>query len=457
MSALFVTGLSHHSAPVEIREKAAVEGDERDAALRELVTSGPLDEALIISTCNRVELYAVSDGSSRSREVCRRFFAARVGERAPESTIYTHQNATAVQHAFRVAASLDSLVVGEPQILGQMKDAFDVATRSEALGPLLGRCFTRAFAVAKRVRTETAIAEGTVSVSSIAVELARKIFGDLSGRRALLIGAGEMGEAAARSLSHSGARLAVLNRSPEKASALAAACGGEARGYEAMGAALVEADVVISSTASERFILTRESMEGVVKARRHRPLFVIDIAVPRDVDPRVGDLDNVFLYDVDDLQQVAEKNLSSRRSEATAAEQIVESEVLAFESWMRSLELTPTIVALRESFDTILRKEMERTLPRLEGLDDEQLRALSKMRGAMVNKLLHQPLTELKRGAEDADAAALIATTRRLFALDESPARDAQEATQAGAIERKGASASHTLVTAGGNGNGEIE
>jgi glutamyl-tRNA reductase len=427
VSDLVVVGLSHHTAPLALRERLAAPRDQLPDILRAL-TGVVFEEAVMVSTCNRVELYGVAADPTRASAAARDHLKARSGGEDVDPVIYVHRGADAVRHAFRVAASLDSMVVGEPQILGQFKEAYETATDTGTVGTLLGRCFTRAFAVAKRVRSETGIAEGTVSVSSIATSLAKKIFGELEGRRVLLLGAGEMGEAAGRSLAGSGARLAVVNRSPEKAVALARDLGGTAIGYEQLAAELVSVDVVICSTSSPSYVLTHELMKGVVKARRHRPLFAIDIAVPRDVDPRVGNLENVFLYDVDDLQKVAQENLDARRKSADAAERIVEIEVSEFEVWRRSLELTPTIVALRKRIEEALRGELERTLPRLGPLDDKQRQALERMTSAMANKLLHGPLTQLKGASGEPEGAALIAATRALFELD-APSEPAAEAS----------------------------
>ncbi|MCB9599212.1 MAG: glutamyl-tRNA reductase [Sandaracinus sp.] len=418
MSDLVVVGLSHHTAPLELRERLAAPKGELPELLRAL-TGMVFEEAVMVSTCNRVELYGVAADAGRATHAAREHLRSRSGGSEVDGVVYVHRGADAVRHAFRVAASLDSMVVGEPQILGQFKEAFETANETGTVGTLLGRCFTRAFAVAKRVRSETGIAEGTVSVSSIATSLAKKIFGELEGRRVLLLGAGEMGEAAGKSLAGSGSRLIVVNRSPEKAVTLARELGGSAIGYEQLAAELVSVDVVICSTSSPSFVLTQDLMKGVVKARRHRPLFVIDIAVPRDVDPRVGNLENVFLYDVDDLQKVAQENLDARRKSAEAAERIVEIEVGEFEVWRRSLELTPTIVAMRQRFEETLRAELERTLPRLGGLDDKQRQTLERMTTAMANKLLHGPLTTLKGAAGEPEGAALIAAARALFELDE--------------------------------------
>ncbi|MBX3249820.1 MAG: glutamyl-tRNA reductase [Myxococcales bacterium] len=427
MSDVVVVGLSHHTAPLELRERLAVPRDRLPPVLHELAPR-VFAETVLVSTCNRVELYGVADDPNAAARAAIDHLRGRAESAEElESSLYVLRGAEAVRHAFRVAASLDSMVVGEPQILGQFKEAFEAASETGTVGTLLGRCFTRAFAVAKRVRSETGIAEGTVSVSSIATSLAKKIFGELGGRRVLLLGAGEMGEAAGRSLAGSGAHLTVVNRSPTKATTLARELGGVAAGYEQLASELVGADVVICSTSSQTFVLTHELMKGVVKARRHRPLFVIDIAVPRDVDPRVGELENVFLYDVDDLQKVAQENLEARRKSADAAERIVDIEVGEFEVWRRSLELTPTIVALRRRVEEVLAAELERTLPRLGGLDEKDRRALDKMVSAMASKLLHSPLVALKRSGGEPDGAALISATRALFALDEPAKAEPEE------------------------------
>ena len=412
-----VVGLSHRTAPVEVRERLAVAPDRLAQELREIAANECFDEALLISTCNRVELYATSANPAEAAQNAKEALAARLCDPIADEVLYQERGIDVVRHVFRVASSLDSLVVGEPQILGQVKEAFDAAKGAGTVGTLLGRCFTQAFATAKRVRNETGIAEGTVSVSSIACELAKKIFGNLEGRRTLLLGAGEMGESAARSLRQTGTQLHVVNRSEERAEKLADACGGRAVPYERLSMELADADVVIASTASPNFILTPKLMKGVVRTRRHRPLFIIDIAVPRDVDPRVGNMDNVFVYDVDDLQQVAEENLSVRAREAAQAEHIIEEEVESFLGWRRSLALAPTIVALRRLFAQIAEEELQRTLPRLDSASQSDHEILEAMGRSLVNKLLHQPMTQLKAGAGEPDGALLIDAVRRLFAL----------------------------------------
>jgi glutamyl-tRNA reductase len=436
MRDFIVVGLSHRTAPVEVRERLAVAPDRLEQELRTIAANGRFDEALLISTCNRVELYATSTRPTEAAQSAKETLATRLPDAVPGDVLYQERGANVVRHVFRVASSLDSLVVGEPQILGQVKEAFDAAKVAGTMGTLLGRCFTQAFATAKRVRSETGIAEGTVSVSSIACELAKKIFGNLEGRRTLLLGAGEMGESAARSLRQTGTQLHVINRNDERARTLADSCGGRAVPYERLTMELANADVVIASTASPKFILTPELMKGVVRTRRHRPLFIIDIAVPRDVDPRVGNMDNVFVYDVDDLQQVAEENLAVRTREAAHAERIVDEEVEAFLIWRRSLELAPTIVALRERFGQIADQELQRALPRLEGISQSDRAVLEAMGRSLVNKLLHQPMTQLKAGAGEPDGALLIDAVRRLFALSEEEPPPAAPSTE-GSTEAK--------------------
>lgn len=415
---LLLVGLSHHTAPLEVREKLAISGEELPMALRTLRERG-LEEAMLVSTCNRVELYASAESAAGASMLVRDYFSERVGGGADVgSHLYEHTGPAVARHAFRVAASLDSLVVGEPQILGQVKDAFTLASDAGTVGSLLGRCMSRAFAVAKRVRTETGIAAGAVSVSSIACDLAKSIFGELTGRRVVLVGAGEMSEGAAKALAQQGTLLTVVNRNQERAKAVADACGGEPREFDELAKELVAADVVITSTASPRYVITRELMQGVIKARRHRPIFLIDIAVPRDVDPRVDGMDNVFLFDIDDLEQVATKNIAARKREAEQAERIIDEEVSAFEQWQRSLDLTPTLVGLREKVRAVVHAEIARTVPRLKSLSDAEKKSLEMMGDAIVNKLLHTPTTELKKSREAPEGDALVANVRRLFALD---------------------------------------
>jgi glutamyl-tRNA reductase len=417
---LILVGLSHHTAPLGVRERLAIPADEQADVLRALCARG-LSEAMLVSTCNRVELYASAESAQQAVRAVRDFWSERVGSDV-SAHLYEHTGPAVARHAFRVASSLDSLVVGEPQILGQVKDAFTAANDAGTVGALLGRCMSRALAVAKRVRTETGIAAGAVSVSSIACDLAKSIFGELTGRRVVLVGAGEMSEAAAKALSQQGTLLTVVNRNQERARAVAEACGGEPREFDQLAHELVSADVVITSTASQRFVITRELMQGVIRSRRHRPLFLIDIAVPRDIDPRVDSMDNVFLYDIDDLEKVAAQGIAARKREAEQAERIVDDEVLLFEQWQRSLSLTPTLVALRERVRSVVHAELERTLPRLKSVSDGEKKSLEIMCDAIVGKLLHTPMTELKKSREEPDGDQLVTSVRKLFALDYVPA-----------------------------------
>ncbi len=426
---IFVVGLSFRTSPVALREKLAVPSAELAAAIARLKDEVNLDEALMVATCNRVEVYGVaSDPSAAAR--ARSWLEKPLGAGALDGHTYEQSGKDAVRHAFRVASSLDSMVVGEPQILGQVKDAYAAASGAGGLGTLLDRCFARAFAVAKRVRSETGIAAGTVSVSSVACDLALGIFGDLSGKRVLLVGAGKMGESAAKHLAKQGAKLFVLNRSRERAVELAAACGGEPRGMSELSSELGLADVAIASTSSDHFVVTVELMREVMRARRHRNLFLIDIAVPRDVDPRVGEMDGVFLYDVDDLGKVAQQNMAARKREAAAAEKIIDGEARDFELWRKQQDLKPLIVGIRQHVHGQLSAELEKTLPRLTGDKEKDRAALERMVEAMVNKVVHHPVAEVKRASERGEVEVVNAAAK-LFPL--APAEAKPEATSGAA------------------------
>ena len=417
---LLVLGVSFRTAPLALRERLAV-GQERVASdLQALMQSAGLREGVLLSTCNRVELIGTSDAPERALQGTLAYFNERVAPDRIDASVYQHHGREAARHLYRVASGLDSMVLGEPQILGQVKEAFATAQVAGTVGTYLGRSFERGFGVAKRVRTETGLAAGNVSVSSIACDLAEGIFGDLKGRRVLLVGAGKMSEVAARSLYARGAQLFVVNRSPERAQALAKACNGTPKPLEALATELAEADVVISSTARQDYVITHELMQGVCKMRRFRPLFIIDIAVPRDVDPRVDSLRNVFLYDMDDLQKVSRENMAARERAVAQAEQMIDGELDELERWARSIELTPTIVALRERVRGLLKGELEKTLPKL-ALPDGERKKLEAMCEAMANKLLHGPLTELKQSQTDREGPALVEAVQRLFRLEEPP------------------------------------
>jgi glutamyl-tRNA reductase len=417
---LLVLGVSFRTAPLALRERLAV-GEERvQQDLEALMRSAGLKEGVLLSTCNRVELIATADSPEQAAAGTVQYFNERTAPEKIDGAVYRHYGRDAAKHLFRVASGLESMVLGEPQILGQVKDAFAAAQGAGTVGGFLSRSFERGFSVAKRVRTETGLAAGNVSVSSIACDLAEKIFGDLSGRRVLLVGAGKMSEVAARSLTARGAQLFVVNRSPERAESLAAACGGTPRPLEALATELAEADVVISSTSKRDYVITYDLMQGVCKMRRFRPLFIIDIAVPRDVDPRVDSLRNVFLYDMDDLQKVSRENLTARERAVVDAERLIDLELDELERWARSIELTPTIVALRDRVRGVLRGELDKTLPKL-AIPDSERKKLEAMIEAMANKLLHAPLTELKQSQASADGSTLLEAVQKLFRLNEPP------------------------------------
>ncbi len=420
---ILVVGLSHKSAPVEIREKVAFAADCLHEALRAVRDVDGVHEGVIVSTCNRVEIYAAGRKREDGIEGLCRFMARYHGveEEKLRPHLYVFAGPEAVRHVFRVASSLDSMVVGEPQILGQVKDAYEKAAEGAATGLVLNRFMHKAFSVAKRVRTETRIAQAAVSISFAAVELARKIFGTLEGKRVLVIGAGEMCELAATHLMENGVSgVQVTNRTLARAEALAAKFQGRAVPFEEFRDHLPDVDIVISSTGAPHFVVEVEDVRAAMKARRQKPMFFIDIAVPRDVDPRANDLPNVYLYDVDDLQGVVDANKKEREKEAEKAEQIVGDEVLGFLAWLRTLEVTPTIRALRERFDGIRRAEMDKTLKSFgEGLTDKQRRSLEAMGQAIVNKILHEPTVHLKRLAEEPELEFSVDAVRRLFGLPE--------------------------------------
>ncbi len=429
---MFVVGLSHRTAPVEVRERFAASTDSLPEVLARLSARPELSEVMFVSTCNRVEVYAASAASgedSRAKAVraVREVLAghARTTERELESVLYLRDGDEAVRHIFRVAASLDSMVLGEPQILGQLKSAYEAAIAAGALKSRLMRCVQRAFAVAKRVRSETALGTGTVSISSVAVDLARRVFGDLAHSSVLLLGAGEMAEAAARSLGKGARAVRICNRSHDRAQALAQSIGGEAAAWDALEVELAIADVVVVSTASRSFVVTPELVRRVMKVRRGRTLLFVDIAVPRNVDPEVHGRDNVYVFDIDDLQQHVAVGLESRKAEAQAAERIVHAELEQFAAQSRGQSVQPLVVALRARTRGVLMAELERSLStRLKHLPEGDRAALVQMLDSAANKLLHAPTTRLREAASHGDGA-LVETLRSLFELPEAADNEA--------------------------------
>jgi len=419
---IVVVGLSHKTAPVDVRERFAVAEGALPALLARLSAKPEIAEALFLSTCNRVEVFARAEGSRHDdalravREVLREHAQVPTHEEI-SSYLYEREGEEAVRHIFRVTASLDSMVLGEPQILGQVKEAYDLAAGAGALGNLLGRCLTRAFSVAKRVRTETALGAGTVSISSVAVDLARSIFGDLTGHTVLLVGAGEMAEAAAKSLGKGARSIRVCNRSFERAATLAQTFGGTASPLDQLEEELVLSDIVVVSTASPTYVIGKDLVKRVMKRRRGRTLFIVDISVPRNVDPAAHeDVDNCFVYNVDDLEQTVAEGLRARKNEATRAEAIVTAELDEWRSWVRGLDVSPTIVQMRAKTRAVLHGELERSLTgKLRHLGPDERKALTQMMDAAVNKLLHGPTSKLKgENAQD-----LVRAARSLFDLED--------------------------------------
>lgn len=418
---IIVVGLSHKTASVDIREKVAFSPNSIEKPLQELVALDGIVEGIIVSTCNRVEIYATTRDIAGGIARIRRFLAEyhHLAYDLLEPHLYSYHGEEAIRHVFRVASSLDSMVVGEPQILGQIKTSYGYAAEYKSSGIILNRFLHKAFSVAKRVRTETKIASSAVSVSFAAVELAKKIFGTLADKTVLLIGAGEMCELAARHFLTNGAKgVMVTNRTFEKAQRLAEDFDGEAIPFDELFLHLHKADIVLTSTGAPHAIITPHDLEEVIRRRRMRPMFLIDIAVPRDIDPAVNDMDAVYLYDMDDLQQVVSANLEGRRQEADKAEAIIAEEIIQFYKWVATLEVTPTIVALRSHFDTLRRAELERTLANWKDAPPDVEKRLDALTSAFMNKLLHQPTTILKKAGQGNRTDLYLDALRALFDLE---------------------------------------
>jgi glutamyl-tRNA reductase len=416
---LFLVGLSHKSAPIEVRERVALSGDELKSALEELRGTDGVQEAFVVSTCNRVEVYVHAEGDAPAR----RFFTSRAPEAAHH--LYVKAGAEAVRHLFRVSSSLDSMVVGEQQVLGQVKEAYGLASAVQAAGSYVSRLCNRAFATAKRVRTETDIGRGATSMSQVAVELVEKIFGDLRGRAVLLAGAGKMGALSAKALADLGAdRILVTNRSSDRGLALARQVNGTFREWEELPRLLVEADVVIVSTGAPTYVLGRDMVHAAMKARRQRSLCLIDLAVPRNVDPAAARLPDVFAYDVDDMEKVVETTHEARKGEALRAEAIVEAEVMAFTKEREARAALPVLAQLRRQAEAIALAEAERTLSQVGGkLDEKGRKSVEAMARAIVNKLLHGPTARLKEAASSGDGT-LAGAAAELFGIDEAKSAD---------------------------------
>jgi len=433
-----VIGVNHQTAPVEVRERFAIPEARLPEAVRQLANHPGVEEAMIVSTCNRVEMVVRTvNGSADLIEFVRQFYGCD-----PESYrqhLYEHRDRDAVRHVFRVTSSLDSMVVGEPQILGQVKEAYATARAVGAVNSQLDALLSRAFAVAKRVRTETAIATSAVSVASVAVDLAKKIFGNLQGKSVYLVGAGKMCELAARHLlAHGAQKIYVANRTYERAITLAKKFNGDPIPFEQLYDTVPRADIVVSSTGAPHPIFGKVHGEKFLSRRRNRPMFFIDIAVPRDVDPEMNKLDGIFVYDIDDLQQVVSSHIADRRHEADRAEAIVQLEVDKFESRLQTLDVVPTIVSLQEHLETVRQAEIDRVRGRLGSLSPEQEMAVEALTRGIINKIMHTPITTLKSAArESGEATTVIDLVRKLFGLSDV-SKTPEEKSAVSAREKSG-------------------
>jgi glutamyl-tRNA reductase len=415
-------GVNHKTAPVEVRERLAIPESRLPDALRSFVQHPGVEEGLILSTCNRVELLArTRNGGADLRRFLGEFFSMDGSLIDPH--LYEYREKDAVRHVFRVTSSLDSMVIGEAQILGQVKEAYATARAVGAVNSHLDQLLTRAFAVAKRVRTETAVGSSAVSVASVAVELAKKIFGSLNEKSVYLVGAGKMTELAARHLlAHGAASIFVANRTYDRAIRLAQRFNGQAIEFNRLYETCDRADIVITSTGAPHAIFRREHGELFLARRKNRPMFFIDLAVPRDVDPEINKLDGIFLYDIDDLQQAVASHVADRKKEAEKADEIIDGEVEKFQARLQTLDVVPTIVSLHDHFETIRQAEIDRVRGRLGPLSAEQEMAIETLTHGIVNKIMHAPISTLKTAARESEATTVVELVRRLFDLQEKKA-----------------------------------
>ncbi len=418
---VILLGVNHKTTPVEVREKMALT-DGYEESLQRLGRIEGCKEYYLLSTCNRVELLLVAEPTAElEEEIVRFLFGDRIPKEKCSEYLYMYYDDEAVLHMFMVAASLDSMIVGEAQILGQLKEAYRFATAQKCTGSLLNKLLHKSFSVAKRVRCETGIGSSAVSISYAAVQLAKKIFGSIAGKKVMLVGAGEMAELAAEHLLGQGVEeVVVVNRTLSKAVDLAKRFDGTAASLDELHLQLERVDIIISSTGAKGFILTKEEVRPIMRARRNSPLFFIDIAVPRDLDPVLSDLENVYLYDIDDLQHIVEKNKSERDKEAVKAKRIVEEESLKFSKWREGMAMTPTIMSLRRKADRIAKDEFAKTAKRLNGLSAKEQKMVEKMGQAICSKLIHDPLQYLKsESCSHGNKEQKIEFMRSVFGLDQ--------------------------------------
>ncbi|MBW1797629.1 MAG: glutamyl-tRNA reductase [Deltaproteobacteria bacterium] len=416
-------GMNHETAPVELRECLATDPDNTARALALMRDLECIKEGLFMSTCNRVEVLITTEAAREAKTSVISLMAklGNMPEESFSSNLYTYEDIDAVMHIFRVASSIDSMIVGEPQILGQIKEAYVEATREKTSGVILNRLMHRAFHVAKRVRTETEICEAAVSISYAAVELAKKIFHVLEGKRVLLIGAGEMAELAAKHLMAQGvSSMVVANRTFERAVEVAGLFKARPVSFEEIGVQLLDVDIVVTSTASKEYVITYDQVKNSRRKRRNRPLFFIDIAVPRDVQPEINDLENIYVYDIDDLKGVIELNMAQRQQEAVKAERIVREEAGKFEKWLETLAVVPTIVSLRDKADSIIQAELGKSFSALGDLTPAQKEAVRTLTRSIAEKVMNDPIVYLKKKAGRESLNTYLDVTRKLFNLDQN-------------------------------------
>jgi glutamyl-tRNA reductase len=423
MRDIVLLGLNHKTAPVDVRECIAFTADETDRALVMLRDNPTIGESVLFSTCNRIELLMAVDERDAAVTIAKQFIAEfkKVPLAQFENSLYQYVGDEAVRHTLQVAASLDSMVVGEPQILGQMKEAYRKATVEKTSGVILNKLLHRTFFVAKKVRTETGIGDHAVSISYAAIELGKKIFGDLEGKRVMLIGAGEMAELAVEHLIRNRAgTITVANRTFSRGVELANRFRGKAIKFEEIIDCINDVDIVISSTGANDYVLRKNQVKAAMKSRRNRSLFFIDIAVPRDIDPDINRINNAYVYDIDDLKGIVDENIEDRNREALKAQRIIDEAVIGFRKWFDTLKVVPTIVSLRGKVESMARQELEKTLVSLSHLSESDKRTIERMTGALVNKILHEPTDYLKKDGCRGHKSIALDLTRKLFNLEEN-------------------------------------
>ncbi len=417
---LLVIGLNHKTAPVELREKLSFTETELPSVLQKLLSSSDISEAVVLSTCNRIEFYVICEDTDRAADIIKSLMSevSSVDKSVLSSYLYNHIDSDGVTHVFRVASSLDSMVIGEAQILGQTKEAYRTASYNSTTGPILNRLMHRSFGIAKKVRTYTDIGLYTVSVSSVAVELAKKIFGKLTGKKVLLMGAGDMAEDAAKYLKDAGAsKLTVLSRTFAHASELAVKLNGSAVEFDELYDELMDVDIVICSTSADHYLVTNDRMAKIIKARQNKPLFFIDISVPRNIEPSIASFESIFLFDIDDLKSVTNQNLKEREKAAHEAEQLIKDEVGKFLGWLGELSLVPTIVSLKEKFEAVRQQELKEAMAKLPHLSSKELEVMDAMSRGIINKLLHEPITEIKDVHKRGEVLKEISLLKKIFRI----------------------------------------